>query len=130
MATTTRGGGYTVRVEGLREFLHATDRADKATKKLVRDELRKAAEPVREEARRLFERYDVDSASTYGISVRKVGLVTVEQRKRKTSGTRPDYGRLQMSRALYPAAETEEGTVTSLLEQAVDRLADQFERRP
>lgn len=128
MPTSTSRLGYTVKVSGLRQFITATDHADRATKKLVRDELRKAAEPVRAEAERLFSRFSPESASTYGISVRRVGTVTVEQRRRKTTGDRPDWGALQMREALLPALETEQDEVVSRLEAAVDRIADRFER--
>lgn len=120
-----------MRVIGLRELLTVTDAAGYATKKLVRDELRKAALPVKEEAQRLFTPYSELSASRYGISVRRVGTVTVEQRIRMTEGEERGrrWGALQMAKALYPAAESKETEVVSTLEAAVDRLADQFERR-
>lgn len=122
---------YSTRVRGLREFLTAADHADRATKKLVRDKLRAAAEPVREEAQRLLrDLKPIPTDTRYGISVRRVGTVTVERRRRKTTGTRGDWGRIQMREALYPAAETEEGKVVSLLERAVDEIADEFERSP
>lgn len=122
---------YSTRVKGLHEFLTAADHADKATKKLVREKLRAAAEPVREEAQHLLQDLKpIPTDTRYGISVRRVGTVTVERRRRKTTGARGDWGRIQMREALYPAAETEEGRVVSLLEKAVDEIADEFERSP
>lgn len=125
MAANTGG---TVRVEGLRQLLRATDAADKATKKLVRSELRKVAVPVRDEARRLFASTDSKSASRFGISVRKVGTVSVEQRLRRTSGLRPDFGRLQMRKALVPALEGKADEVIVLFDKALERLSDDWGR--
>ena len=133
MATKATGHfTYSTKVKGLREFLAAADAAeDRATKKLVRDELRRAAEPVREMAQDLLGRLTPEPTDTrYGISVRRVGTVTVERRRRKTTGQRPDWGSIQMREALEPALETEQGEVISRLEEAVDRIADRFERSP
>jgi len=116
----------TIRVEGLRQLLRATDQAGKETKKLVRDELRKAAEPVRAEAARLFAPVDGRSAARYGISVRKVGTVSVEQRLRKSpnvSARRRNFGPMQMRRALEPALESKSDDVVRALDDALGRLA-------
>lgn len=122
---------FAVRTKGLREFITAADAADRATKKLVRDELRKAAEPVRDAAQQNLQDLNPTPDDTrYGISVRRIGLVTVERRRRKTTGKRWDWGRIQMREALYPAAETEEDTVVSRLEVATDTIADRLERSP
>lgn len=118
----------TVRVEGLAQLLRATDAAGKETKKLVRDELRKAAVPVRDEAARKFEEFSPRSASRYGISVRKVGTVSVEQRLRRTTGARPDFGSLQMRKALVPALDDKSDEVLDALDEALDRLADRWGR--
>lgn len=120
----------TVRVKGLRSLLRATDAAGKDTKKLVRDELRKAAEPVRAEATRLFAPVDARSAAKYGISVRRVGTVAVEQRLRRTTGQHPEFGSLQMRRALLPALETKQDEVVAHLEDALERLAQRWAVHP
>lgn len=119
----------TVRVEGLRELIRAADNAGKETKKLVRGELRKAAEPVRDEARRLFAPVDAKSASRYGISVRRSGIVSVEQRLRKTTGLHPEFGALQMRTALEPALDSKADEVGERMEAAVDRIGDGFAGR-
>ena len=95
---------------------------------MVRRELRKVAEPVRAEAQRLFQSTDPKSASRYGISVRKVGAVSVEQRLRRTTGLRPDFGRLQMRTALEPALETKTDEVMELFDGVLGRLADDWGR--
>lgn len=118
-----------VKVKGLREFLRATDRAGRETKRLVREELRSAAEPVRAEAQRLFSDVDAGSAAGYAITVRKAGVVAVYQRRRKVTGLRPDYGALQMREALLPALGRKQAQVEARLQRAVDGIANRMEGR-
>lgn len=116
----------TIRVEGLRGMLRASDAAGKEAKKLVRDRLREVAEPVLRDARTKLARYDGRSASRLGISVRKVGTVSVEQRLRRTTGARPQFGSLQMNEALAPALEENTDEVVQRFERALDEIADAF----
>ena len=122
---------YALKVTGLRDFLAAADAAGPATKKLVREDLRRAVEPVRREAMRLLvTELNPESKQTYGISVRKTGVVAVEGRRRKTTGLRPDWGKTQMRDVLIPSAETELDTVVETLErEAADTFARLFTRR-
>lgn len=113
-----------LKVQGLREFLQATDRASRDTKRLVREELKEAAEPVRAEAERRFMRVNPVSAEAYRVSIRRAGVVLVQSSKRKTTGTRPDYGALQMRIALVPAADAKKREVEDRMERAVDRISD------
>ena len=113
-----------VRVIGLREFIRTADRASRDTKRMVRRELADAADPVREEAERLFEKINPASAKGYRVSVRKAGLIYIVQSKRKTTGLRPDYGSKQMKVALIPAGKAKEEEVRQNLEHAVDRIAE------
>jgi hypothetical protein len=119
----------TVRIHGLKEFLRATDNAGKATKKLVRDRLREVAKPVLEDARRGLSRYDARSASRLGISVRKAGTVSVEQRLRRTTGAHPQFGALQQHQVLEPALSMNTAVVMRGFEDALDDIADIFEGR-
>ena len=115
----------TIRVKGLREFSRAATKAEKSTKNVIREKLGEAAVPVRDEARRNFERYDVASASGFKIRVWGRGYgVFVEQSKRKKTGRRPDYGSLQMRKALLPALESRSNEVERKLEEGLDELAD------
>ena len=118
----------TVRVTGVRELIRAADAADKATKKQVRDRLRKAAEPVRAESASRLARYDTKSAARLGISVRASGSVSVEQRLRRTTGRRPNFGSLQMA-LLADALGRNEPHVVRELEQALDDIVDIFGKR-
>jgi hypothetical protein len=117
----------TLRVRGFREFMRAAARAEKESKKEVRAALRKVAEPVRAEAASLFETVDPRTAAGYRVRVRQRG-VSVEQSLRKTTGEHPEFGSLQMREALLPALERKEGEIERGMEDAVDEIADHFER--
>lgn len=112
----------TVRVRGLRELQRDFRKMSGDLSKEVRQGLREAAEPVRQEAAALFASVSADSAAGYKVRVRQRG-VAVEQSRRRTTGLRPDYGRLQMGRALIPALERRQGEVIKGVEKTLDRLA-------
>lgn len=120
----------TVTTKGLKEFIRAADAAGKETKKQVRDTLRKVAEPVKVGVQRTLSQWgDPGSASRVGISVRRTGIVAVEQRHPKTTGLRPDYGVKQMRDAFLPELEAQEGEIERGFERAVAEIADIFEKR-
>ena len=118
-----------MKVEGLRELIVRADAADKATKRMVREGLRDAVEPVREDAASRLEAYDVRSSRNYRVVVRRTGLVAVEQRLRRTTGKRPDFATLQKRKALYPAAEAQRPEVLSRMEREVEKVGRVFEGR-
>lgn len=117
---------YTIKVEGLRELIVRADAADKATKKMVREGLRDAVEPVRDDASRRLREYDEKSASNYRVIVRRTGMVAVEQRLRRTTGLRPDFAKLQKRKALYPAAEAKRPEVLRRMEALLEKVASVF----
>ena len=121
--------GSTLRVKGYREFLAATARADRESKLYVRDTFRQVGESVRADATARFSPVSHRSASGYKVSVRQRGIA-VEQSLRKTTGTRADYGSLQMRRALFPALVANEDNLMRDLDSALDRVADHFGRGP
>lgn len=110
-----------VRVIGLRELQRALRAVSADAAKELRRELKELAEPVREEARRLFAPLSPRSAAGFRVAVRSRG-VAVEQRLRRTTGRRPDFGSLQMQRALLPALGAKRGEVERGLEEMLDRL--------
>lgn len=116
----------TVRVEGLGAFVRAADKAGKETKKMVRDRLRQVAEPVLADAQAKLSRYDARSASRLGISVRRTGTVSVEQRLRRTTGAHKQFGSLQMVEALMPALDENADMIERRFEHALDDIADAF----
>ena len=119
----------TVRVRGLREFQRAAKRAGPDARKHVRDALKEAVEPIRQDAIRRFSVIDQRSASGYTafVTQRAAG---VRQSTRKTTGRRPDYGALQMTRALLPALQDNADEIERGVERALDKVADHFERKP
>ena len=58
-------------------------------------------------------------AAGYKVRVRQSG-VAVQQSLRKTTGKRPDYGALQMRRALLPALDANEAETMQKVEAALD----------
>jgi hypothetical protein len=117
--------GATVQVKDFRLFMAALASADRKTQRAARDEIRKAGEHVRLDAGRLFATTDRKSAAGYRVRVRQRG-VAVEQSLRRTTGHHPNYGGLQMGRALIPALEANEQQTLSAIEQALDRVCDRF----
>jgi hypothetical protein len=115
----------TVRVTNYRETMRALARSDAASRKAVRAEFRHVGDLVKQDAAQRFSRYDAKSAAGYRTRVRQRGIA-VEQSLRRTTGRHPEFGALQMRRALVPALESnEEGTVRAL-EEALDRVCDRF----
>jgi hypothetical protein len=117
----------TLIVSGYREFLKATQHADPNIRKFVRAAFKDVGEVVRVDAQRRFSRYSSVSAAGYRVRVRQRG-VAVEQSLRRTTGRRPDWGGKQMRDALLPALESNEGRVERRMEQAIDEVADHFQR--
>lgn len=116
----------TLRVRGYREFVRATNRAGLDARRTVRANFRQVGEPVRVEAQRLFARYSEKSAANFRVGVLVSGI-RVEQGLRKTTGKRPDYGALQMRKALLPALRAKQADVERAMERAIDSVADHFD---
>ena len=115
------------RVKGLREFQRALARCDKESAKQVRDRLRAVGEKVRAGASERLMPISPRSAATYRVVVRQRG-VAVEQSRRRTTGKRPDFGTLQLTRAMVPALEANEQETMDELERALDEIEAIFER--
>jgi len=115
----------TLKVNGLKELLQATARADKETKRYVRAVLRKTGESVKTGAAERFASTDARSASRYRVVVRQRGIA-VEQSLRKTTGLHPEFGALQMRRALVPSLEANEAKTEADFEHALDLVCEHF----
>jgi len=116
--------GGTVRVKGLAELNRAFRASDKALTKELRKELREAGNIVRDDARPRFASVDAGSAAGFHTVVRQRG-VSVEQRLGRTTGQRPDFGALQLRRALEPALDAKQGEVVDQLDGMLDRIGRQ-----
>ncbi len=106
----------------MRELQRDFRKIDKGLAKEVRDGLREGGDIVRVEASSRFTRYDARSAAGYKTRVRQRG-VAVEQSIGRTTGKRPDFGRLQMDRALEPALEDKRDQVIDSVDKVLGRLA-------
>lgn len=103
-----------VQVRGLRELQRDFRKLSKEVSKEIRKGLKDAVEPVRQEAQSLFSPIDSRSAAGYRVAVRARG-VAIEQRIGRTTGHHPEFGALQMRRALLPAR-------ASKFDEVIDRL--------
>ena len=119
--------GSSLRVDGYQDFMRACAKADSATKRAVRATFRDVGDPVKRDAAALFSDIDARSAAGYRTVVRQRG-VAVEQKFRKTTGKHPEFGALQMRRALVPALEENEAETNRAFEHAIDHVCDRFER--
>lgn len=109
----------TIRLHGYRECMKALTKVDDDTKKVVREALREAAWPVQADTRARIAKYT--GVGPVGISVRQRG-VSVEQRKGKVTGQRPDFGALQMRKGFIPALEQNVEETVLGVELAIDLL--------
>lgn len=114
-----------VRVQGLKEFQRACNKAEKDVKSGLRKRLLKVGEVVARDARPRFTRIDPAAAGRFRPRVR-AGMVAVEQPKRKTTGMHPEFGRLQMGIALIPALEAKTGEVEREFNDMLGDLVDGF----
>jgi hypothetical protein len=110
-----------IRVKGLRELNRALKNAEGDLGKDLRKELKSAAEIVAEDARSKFTGISPESAASMQPRVRAGGAV-VEQRKRRTTGQHPQFGRLQMERAFIPALTEKTPEVVRKLEDMIDDI--------
>lgn len=112
-----------LKVTGIREFQRALAKGDKEQRKQISGVFKEVGEIVRERGASLFSGIDAGSAAGFRTVVRQRG-VEVEQRKRRVTGKRGDYGALQMRRALVPALEEKQGDVVDAFEDALDKVID------
>jgi hypothetical protein len=102
-----------VKVEGLNELVRAFGQIDKELRRDIQRELSAAALIVRQEAAAGFMHISPRSAGGFRPRVRGSTAV-VEQRYRKTTGMRPDYGSHQMWYLMKALGDKEEAVVARL----------------
>jgi hypothetical protein len=113
-------------VSGLSEMLKAAQAAGSSTNKEVRAAFREAGDIVRVDAVPRLAKYSTKSAAGLKVRVRQRG-VAVEQSLLKTTGQRPDYGSLQMRKALLPAVTKTLPELEAEFVKAVDKTIIIFE---
>jgi hypothetical protein len=116
-----------VYVRGFKELQKASLLADRALRSEQRTLFREVGEPIRSEAALRFAAIDRRSAAGYRVRVRQRGVI-VEQSLRKTTGKHPEYGALQMRRALLPAQQDQAPATFRRMERAIDKVCDLWER--
>lgn len=123
MIITGGGGGFnvTIKVHGLKELIRDLNRAERSIGKELQAALKDAAEPVLGDARGFAARWGPRTVSGLALSSTQGG-VAVRQRRGRTTGKRPDFGRLQMQQALLPALERHQADVFRAAEAALDRV--------
>jgi hypothetical protein len=112
----------TVRITGLAKLQRSFSRVSGGLNKDIDRELLRAGKIVAEDARSRFSGINASSAAGFRPRTRGFGRVVVEQRRRRTTGKRGDYGVLQMQRALLPALGSKRGEVMDALEEMLDSL--------
>lgn len=111
-----------VEIRGLRQLQSALKRYDSSLLHELDKELRDAGQVVADSARDRFSSIDARSAAGFRPRVRGFGHVVVEQRRKRTTGLRGDFGSLQMRRALLPAVAENRQQVLDHVEGMLDRL--------
>lgn len=129
--------GGAVKVQGLRELQRAFRAADPELKTQLTEELRHAGDVVRVDARGMFEGWGgahgrsaaaSHAASGWKTKVSSTGgakrTVVVAQTLRKGRATRrrPNWGALQMKKALLPARAANTKRVVEMLDAMLGRL--------
>lgn len=112
-----------VRVHGLRETQRAFKRMQPEVAKGIDVKLRDAGGIVARDATRRFAAINQRSAAGFRSRVKGFGRLVVDQRRRKTTGLHPEYGALQMRKALLPARKANTPLIEKKLEELIDDIA-------
>ncbi len=130
----------TVVVKGFTELQRALKNADKDTKDLVREAEKNVAKPVQLEAQRLavteisgLRRTNMKTGAEWalmriGITQKLIYVAPQQRGKKKGSQKRRKFGPILMDKAMEPALERHSAELQHLLEQAMERMADNFNR--
>jgi len=113
------------RIKGYTEFQRACKLGSKESRTEVRAAFRESGDVLRDDWSHRLASYDARSAANLRTRVTNRG-VSVQQRLGKTTGKRPDFGRLQM-RLADESLVAKEREIERSIEKAIDRIADHFE---
>jgi hypothetical protein len=111
-----------IRIEGLRELERAFRASEDDLRRELQRELNEAGKIVAEDARGRLARYSARSAGGIRSRIKRRTEVVVEQRRRRTTGRRPDWGSFQMREVLIPARSARIREVEQRLENMLDRI--------
>jgi len=110
-----------IRLEGVRELITALHEIAPETEVAVRDELRKVGKPVAADATKRMADIHVTNVD-FRVYIRRRDTVTVEEAKRKTTGTQPEFGALQMVEGLLPARDEKLEDAAKGIERRLDQI--------
>jgi hypothetical protein len=111
----------TIYVHGYLQLVQSFDRSVRELGPAFRGELKRVGDIVRMDAAARFAPYDKKSAAGYRTYVTQKH-VNVGQSIRATTGTRPDYGALQMRKALLPALYSKQADIREGFEKVLDGI--------
>lgn len=114
-----------VHIKGLAELQRKFRQFDADVKKEIRKELREIAQPMAREIRAREVRFGARTASGIAAGSRGANAV-VRQRRGKTTGKRPDFGRLQYRTAFVPAIKHADPKLVAEMARRLERLAARF----
>jgi hypothetical protein len=111
----------TLLVKGYREVMRAFDASIFNLGVYFRKELKRVGEIVRMDAAARFQPYDKRSAAGYRTYVTQMH-VNVGQSIRATTHQHPEYGKLQMTKALLPALHAKQDEIEARFELALQAV--------
>src|SRR5215510_11617767 len=113
-------------LRGYRDFQRVCALSPNKARKAVRERWRPVGDIIKDDAARRISPISTKTAAGYRTRVLQSGI-KVQQSIRKTTGRRPDYGGLQMAKALRPATAAHIHDLERATEEAMDDVADYFE---
>lgn len=119
-------GAASIQYEGLRELARALKVIQPEILPELRKDLREVGYVVRDDARARFMPYSQKSAMGFRVGVSLLSsssaYVTISQRNKRVTGKRPDFGALQITKALLPAREAKQDEAAEILENGAVKL--------
>lgn len=121
------GAAGEVRIRGLRELQSSLKKVNKEVAKTVRDELKEAAEPVRQTAERFAGAEISHIGPSWGqmrLGVTSSTVYIAPKSRRRGGSPRKNLAILLLEKAMFPALEEHQGYIIKRVERALDRLGE------
>lgn len=115
-----------VRISGLRELNRALGKINREVQGEVYDELKRVSEPVRAEAEHKAFTSIRNIGSVWGAMRTGATMTSVyiaPSTRRSRGSARPNFGTLLLDKAMWPALEEKQDSITEDVADAFDRLA-------
>lgn len=114
-----------VKIHGLRELNRALGKVSKDLQKEVRDALKEAGEPVRQQAEQFAGERISRIGPTWGrmkIGSRSKGVYLAPAARRRGGSPRPNFGGLLIGKAMIPAVVEKQPETIAAIEDALENL--------